>query len=212
MIKSPTHDVGRIYLATCASARRAARLRARCRPAGLCAEPIRHPLPETRTGQAVVPGLPADVRYWGDDPSAAFRDWLSVPEDELNACCAGLMDRSHNYLVVSSGGVDGAFGAGLLVGWTAAGTRPEFQVVTGVSTGATIATLAFLGSAVRRLACARSTRVFVRGPGRTRRGVLQALEYDSVMDTAPLRRLIDLYLGDEEMARIAAKGARAGSS
>ena len=55
------------------------------------------------------------------------------------------MDRPHNYLVVSSGGVDGAFGAGLLVGWTAAGTRPEFQIVTGVSTGATIATLAFLG-------------------------------------------------------------------
>ena len=57
------------------------------------------------------------------------------------------MDRSHNYLVISSGGVDGAFGAGLLVGWTAAGTRPEFQVVTGVSAGAMIAPFAFLGPA-----------------------------------------------------------------
>ena len=50
---------------------------------GCAAEPVRHPLPETQTGQAVVPGLPADVRYWGDDPTAAFRDWLSVPEDNL---------------------------------------------------------------------------------------------------------------------------------
>ena len=174
---------------------------------GCAAEPIRHPLPETRTGQAVVPGLPADVRYWGDDPSAAFRDWLSVPEDELNGCCAGLMDRSHNYLVISSGGVDGAFGAGLLVGWTAAGTRPEFQVVTGVSSGAMIAPFAFLGSAyddsLREIYSNFSSKDLV-----TRRGVLQALEYDSMMDTAPLRRLIDLYLGDAEIAQIAAEGRK----
>ena len=83
---------------------------------GCAAEPVRHPLPAKRTDQAVVPGLPADVRYWGDDPAAAFSDWLSVPADELGVCCAGLMDRSHNYLVVSSGGVDGAFGAGLFFG------------------------------------------------------------------------------------------------
>jgi hypothetical protein len=174
---------------------------------GCAAEPARHPLPEAQTGQAVVPGLPADVRYWGDDPTAAFRDWLSVPEDQLGVCCAGLMDRSHNYLVISSGGVDGAFGAGLLVGWTAAGTRPEFQVVTGVSAGAMIAPFAFLGSAyddsLREIYSNFSSKDLV-----TRRGVLQALEYDSMMDTAPLRRLIDLYLGDAEIAQIAAEGRR----
>jgi predicted acylesterase/phospholipase RssA len=55
------------------------------------------------------------------------------------------MGRPHNYLVISGGGGDGAYGAGLLTGWTEAGTRPEFQIVTGISTGALIAPFAFLG-------------------------------------------------------------------
>ena len=174
---------------------------------GCATEPVRHPVPATRAGQAVVPGMPADVRYWGDDPSAAFRDWLESPEDELGVCCAGLMDRSHNYLVISSGGVEGAFGAGLLVGWTAAGTRPEFQVVTGVSAGAMIAPFAFLGSAydgtLHDIYSSFSSKDLVE-----RRGVLQALQGDSMMDTAPLRRLIDRYLGDAEIAQIAAEGRK----
>jgi predicted acylesterase/phospholipase RssA len=46
---------------------------------------------------------------------------------------------------VSGGGSNGAFGAGVLFGWTASGKRPEFTVVTGVSTGSLIAPFAFLG-------------------------------------------------------------------
>lgn len=49
-------------------------------------------------------------------------------------------------LAVSGGGANGAFGAGLLTGWTEAGTRPTFKLVTGVSTGASTAPFAFLGS------------------------------------------------------------------
>jgi predicted acylesterase/phospholipase RssA len=52
-----------------------------------------------------------------------------------------------NVLALSGGGANGAFGAGLLNGWTAAGTRPVFKLVTGLSTGALIAPFAFLGSA-----------------------------------------------------------------
>ncbi|MGB7738837.1 MAG: patatin-like phospholipase family protein [Steroidobacteraceae bacterium] len=174
---------------------------------GCAAEPVRHPVPEARNEQAVVPGMPADVRYWGDDATAAFRDWLALPEDELDVCCAGLVDRSHNYLVISSGGVEGAFGAGLLAGWTAAGTRPEFQLVTGVSSGAMIAPFAFLGSAydgtLRDIYSSFSSKDLVE-----RRSVLQALQSDSMMDPAPLRRLIDRYLGDAEIAQIAAEGRK----
>ena len=112
---------------------------------GCATAPLRHPLPPELADQARLPGMPADVRYWGDDASSVLRDWLDPTDERLAACCPAILGRPHNYLVVSSGGVDGAFGAGLLVGWTAAGTRPEFQIVTGVSTGATIATLAFLG-------------------------------------------------------------------
>jgi predicted patatin/cPLA2 family phospholipase/predicted small lipoprotein YifL len=50
-----------------------------------------------------------------------------------------------NILVLSGGGKYGAFTAGALVGWTAAGTRPTFDVATGISSGAVVATLAFLG-------------------------------------------------------------------
>jgi hypothetical protein len=52
-----------------------------------------------------------------------------------------------NILAISGGGGDGAFGAGLLCGWTATGTRPSFKLVTGVSTGALTAPFAFLGPA-----------------------------------------------------------------
>jgi hypothetical protein len=52
-----------------------------------------------------------------------------------------------NFLAISGSGEDGAYGAGLLVGWTAAGTRPTFKLVTGISTGALTAPFAFMGSA-----------------------------------------------------------------
>ncbi len=52
-----------------------------------------------------------------------------------------------NALAISSGGANGAYGAGILVGWTKSGARPRFDIVTGVSTGALIAPLAFAGSA-----------------------------------------------------------------
>jgi len=48
-------------------------------------------------------------------------------------------------LALSGGGANGAFGAGVLVGWTQKGDRPSFAVVTGVSTGALAAPFAFLG-------------------------------------------------------------------
>ena len=49
-------------------------------------------------------------------------------------------------LAVSGGGENGAFGAGLLCGWSEQGTRPTFELVTGVSTGALSAPFAYLGS------------------------------------------------------------------
>jgi len=54
-------------------------------------------------------------------------------------------DEGVTVLAVSGGGANGAFGAGLLVGWTEAGTRPVFDIVTGVSTGALMAPFAYLG-------------------------------------------------------------------
>jgi hypothetical protein len=53
-----------------------------------------------------------------------------------------------DFLIISGGGDWGAFGAGVLKGWGKVQgdmARPQFDVVTGVSTGAMIAPFAFLG-------------------------------------------------------------------
>ena len=79
---------------------------------------------------AVIPGIP-DARVWGDSETAFAR---LLPQ------------ASGPWLAISGGGSDGAYGAGVLTGWTQSGTRPEFAVVTGASIGALIAPFAFLGS------------------------------------------------------------------
>jgi predicted acylesterase/phospholipase RssA len=77
-----------------------------------------------------MPGIP-DARFWADSMRAFNQAVPQQPGD---------------WLVLSEGGEDGAYGAGVLAGWTRAGTRPQFSVVTGVSTGALMAPFAFLGS------------------------------------------------------------------
>jgi phosphoserine phosphatase len=62
------------------------------------------------------------------------------------------------FLSLSGGGENGAFGAGLLCGWSPQGTRPMFELVTGISTGALIAPFAFLGRRLRPAAALRLHR------------------------------------------------------
>jgi|TARA_R110002126_G_scaffold76017_17_gene190032 predicted patatin/cPLA2 family phospholipase len=76
------------------------------------------------------------LRYWGDDNEFA----------RIQAQVAPGPDGDVDYLTLSGGGINGAYGASFLVGWTDKGGRPEFEVVTGISVGAMIAPMAFLGS------------------------------------------------------------------
>jgi hypothetical protein len=174
--------------------------------AACAAAPQRQPLPQELADRAEVPGIPA-ARHWGDEAPDAFRDWLRLPDAELQALYPALVGRPHRYLLISGGGGDGAFGAGLLVGWTAAGNRPEFQMVTGISTGAIIAPFAFLGPAydetLRELYTSFSSDDLVR-----KRNLVQVLRGDSAFDTTPMMDLLDRYLGDAQIAAIAAEGRR----
>lgn len=174
---------------------------------GCAGQQTRRPLPQQHATRASPVGMPADVRYWGDDPGRGLNEWLALPDSALAVCCSALIGRPHEYLLVSSGGDNGAFGAGLLVGWTAAGTRPDFEVVTGVSTGAIIAFFAFLGpdydAALRDVYTRHSGRDLV-----AERDVPASLRAGALYDTAPFRRLIDNYLGDEEVARLAAESRK----
>jgi hypothetical protein len=174
--------------------------------AACAAAPQRQPLPQELVDRAEVPGIPA-ARHWADEPPDAFREWLELPDAELQARYPALVGRPHRYLLISGGGGDGAFGAGLLVGWTAAGNRPEFQIVTGISTGAIIAPFAFLGSAydetLRELYTSFSSGDLVR-----KRNLVQVLRGDAAFDTTPMMDLLDRYLGDAQIAAIAAEGRR----
>jgi predicted acylesterase/phospholipase RssA len=102
---------------------------------GACATAPRAPFTPEEQAVAHVPGIP-DARFWNDDPTLLLRDAAARRR-------AGGV--SPSILALSGGGADGAFGAGLLVGWTETGTRPEFSIVSGVSAGALIAPFAFLG-------------------------------------------------------------------
>jgi len=112
-----------------------------------------------------------------------------------------------NMLAVSGGGDDGAFGAGLLVGWTEAGTRPEFQVVTGISTGALIAPFAFLGSS--RDGDLRSVYTEINQHDIfTSRSFLAALTSDAMADTKPLRQMLEQHVDQALLDQIGAEYAK----
>jgi len=105
---------------------------------------VRHPLPEHLLEQVQVADLPG-IRDWGDVHSENLeQSALESIQQEL-AANQGRLEPEANFLALSGGGGDGAFGAGILCGWTEAGTRPRFKLVTGISTGALIAPFAFLG-------------------------------------------------------------------
>lgn len=111
------------------------------------------------------------------------------------------------FLAISGGGDNGAFGAGLLNGWTAAGTRPEFKVVTGVSTGALSAPFAFLGPAYDKKLEEVYTTVSQKDIFKTR-GMLQGFFGDAMADSAPLLALVTRYVDQKLLDDIAAEYAK----
>ncbi len=118
---------------------------------GACAGASSHrAVPEPTVQEAVVKGFGPNIRYLGDEAPADLARIIQRRIGQYQTAHADYF-KAHgkypamNYLALSGGGDNGAFGAGLLHGWTNAGTRPEFTIVTGVSTGALIAPFAFLG-------------------------------------------------------------------
>jgi predicted acylesterase/phospholipase RssA len=110
-------------------------------------------------------------------------------------------------LALSAGGQSGAFGAGLMQGWTEAGSRPEFDLVTGVSTGALIGVFAFLGpefdSTLKDVYTKYSTSDVL-----TRRWWIELPFTDSYARSSPLRSMLAKYVPDELVERIGAQSAR----
>jgi Patatin-like phospholipase len=170
-----------------------------------CASLERLPaVPEAQTKQALFLGLP-NARFFidGAPPTALVAEFKAAAARELahRHDVAGPAPRA-DILALSGGGDSGAFGAGLLVGWSERGTRPTFKGVTGVSTGALIAPFAFLGKAydpalAKLYTGVTADDIFAARP------FLAALSADAMADTAPLSRMIASYVTDELVAEIA---------
>ena len=174
-----------------------------------CSHPTRGPaVPRADTARAQPLGI-ANVRFYADGDislliaegnRALAREMAVLQAEGKNPNRTALPPVS--YLAVSGGGDNGAFGAGLLNGWTEAGTRPEFKIVTGVSTGALIAPFAFLGpdyDAALREVYTTMTAARVFKP----RGLSAALFDDAMADTGPLSDIIATYANEKMFAAIA---------
>jgi predicted acylesterase/phospholipase RssA len=125
-VAGPAQNVRHLLLAAQARAKRGGSPPPEVKSSEL---PPRIPYTAAEALVATIPGMP-DARFWGDS-EADYK--------------AALPSEPGPWLILTSGGADGAFGAGLLHGLTEAGKRPDYTVVTGVSTGALIAPFVFAG-------------------------------------------------------------------
>jgi len=170
-----------------------------------CGSLPRNPAPAQTVLEARIPGMP-EVRAWAGQPSAKLEQDLEqsfAQESEKDFPRRADGSVRYPHLALSGGGANGAFGAGYLNGWTSAGTRPVFKIVTGVSTGALMAPFAFLGpdydDALRTFYTTTRTRdIFVLGSV-----VWQLLAGEALAETRPLQALIERHVDAELLRRVA---------
>ncbi|MEM9730824.1 MAG: patatin-like phospholipase family protein, partial [Myxococcota bacterium] len=155
---------------------------------------------------AKVLGIPR-ARYWGDVTTPWAHEWLAKPTAELKGRYPAVYGKPMTFLAISGGGEDGAFAAGVLLGWTEKGDRPQFTTVTGVSAGALIAPFAFLGPeydyVLRRVTLELKAKDVVK-----ERRLIQGLRSDGMTSSAPLQALIAEYVDEEVMEKIAEQHRR----
>jgi hypothetical protein len=135
------------------------------------------------------------LRRYTDEPVTKFR----FEKDELSS--------ARTYLALSGGGADGAYGVGVLNGWTAAGTRPAFSIVSGVSTGGLIAPFAFLGSqyddTLREVYSSGIAESLLDDPS-----IIRVLFGSGLFGNKRLRELVARYVGPEILAAVARENAK----
>ena len=140
-----------------------------------------------------------------NQPSALYAEATAIPGDNVTRYLERKRGHALNILSLSGGGQNGAFGAGFLIGWREAGTRPRFDVVGGVSTGALLATHALLGTPEDDLKLREMyTEVTSDDIYRGRRLISILSGTDALKDTQPLRDMIAKYITAETLERVAA--------
>ena len=186
LLESPLLDRTSAQAQTHAAAKKKGERKAATPKAGAQQQEERAAFTAQDEDAAVIPGIP-DARVWGDSDSAFAR---LLPQ------------ASGPWLAISGGGSDGAYGAGVLTGWSEAGTRPEFAVVTGVSIGALIAPFAFLGPRYDEELHKNFTTIGAADIFEDR------VTRDSLFDYWPLKRIIEQRVTPAMLSEIAAEHAR----
>ena len=148
------------------------------------------------------PSLAEDPQGYDQQLGPFFQSTQQAAAKDTKCC-----DKELIILSLSGGGENGAFGAGLLNGWTTSGNRPEFDIVTGISTGALQAPFAFLGkeydASLEAYSAIRPDDVF------RKHSVLTILnDRDAVADFTPLNNLIAHLFGETELKAVAREYTR----
>lgn len=160
--------------------------------------------------RAVIPGMPT-IRTWGDNWNPEFQHNVveALRREQAHLAATGHTGPmpAASVLAISGGGANGAFGAGLLCGWTEAGNRPQFKAVTGISTGALIAPFAFVGaeqdSSLREFYTMTSTEDILKP-----RGLITGMLRDALSDTRPLLELLKNCVDQRMLGAIAEEYAK----
>jgi predicted acylesterase/phospholipase RssA len=177
--------------------------------AGCSATLERVAVPEKLADAAQVDGM-SDIRVWGDDAQEAAKRFIATEGPRLRAKYSTVPARQpivSNLLAISGGADDGAFGAGLMYGWGQAGTRPQFDLVTGISAGALIAPFAFVGADYDR----QLSEIFTRyDSGEIYQANILAgvLGGPGLAKNDPLKKLIAGYVDARLLTRIAEERAK----
>ena len=158
----------------------------------------RNVLPQANAGQIDLEGF-HNIRFWGDASARAIETIMTadVPRTQTRSSPVS------NFLAISGGAEDGAFGAGLLVGWSDAGTRPGFDLVTGISSGALIAPFAFLG----REHDGQLREIFTKYGRKDifTYNVHGLIDGSALADDTPLANLIEKYVDDGFLQEVASE-------